>query len=99
MEKKMPDRTFTFSVDDELMAAFDQAAKAREKTGPELLRELMQDVVDDQNTDPAYDKWLLQQVQDGLTDADAGNLLSSEEVEDYFAMRRAETLLRIKHKR
>ncbi len=91
----MTDKTFTFAVDDDLMTAFDDAAKAQDTSSDELLRQLMRDFVIERETDPGYDAWFRQQVEEGIAQADAGNVIPSEEVERHFAERRAQTLRKI----
>ncbi len=67
----MADKTFTFAVDDALMTAFGDAAKAQDTTSDELLRQLMHDFVIGHQTDPDYDAWFMQQVEEGIAEADA----------------------------
>jgi len=43
----------------------------------------------------SYDAWFQQQVQIGLDQANAGNLISHEDVEAKFAAKRAATLARL----
>ncbi|WOF77652.1 CopG family ribbon-helix-helix protein [Stutzerimonas kunmingensis] len=77
----MSEATFTFRVDDALKSEFAQAAKARDRTGAQLLRDFMRDFVRQQQEAAEHDAWLRRQVQMGLDSANAGELLSSEEVE------------------
>ncbi|MDP9838835.1 putative transcriptional regulator [Neorhizobium huautlense] len=91
----MVDKTFTFAVDGDLMTAFNDAAKAQDTTGDELLRQFMHDFVIEREADPGYDAWFRQQVEEGIAQADAGNVISSEEVERHFAERREQTLRKI----
>lgn len=87
----MTEATFTFRVDEALKAEFAQAAKAKDRTGAQLLRDFMRDFVRKQQEVDEYDTWFRRQVQIGLDEADAGNLLSAEEVEADAAAWRAET--------
>jgi predicted transcriptional regulator len=87
----MGEATFTFRVEDALKTAFSEAAKAHDQTGAQLLRGFMRDYVKRQQDEAEYDAWLRRQVQAGLDSANAGNLISAEEVETAFAARRAET--------
>jgi predicted transcriptional regulator len=91
----MPDATFTFRVEDELKAAFTEAAKAHDRTGAQLLRDFMRDYVSRQQNEQEYDSWFRRQVQAGIEDADAGRIVSADEVEAEFAARRAETLRKL----
>lgn len=86
----MSEATFTFRVDDALKSEFAQAAKARDRTGAQLLRDFMRDFVRQQQEAAEHDAWLRRQVQMGLDSANAGELLSSEEVEAEAAAWRAE---------
>jgi predicted transcriptional regulator len=88
VEAKMAETTITIHVDEELTMAFEEAAKARNRTGAELLQEFMQEIVF-QSPDAAYDQWFRRQVQIGIDEADRGELISSEEVEAEFAALRA----------
>ena len=86
---------FTFRVEDELKAAFTAAAKAHDRTGAQLLRDFMRDYVGRQRDEQGYDPWFRRQVQAGIEDADAGRVVSADEVKATFAARRAETLRRL----
>ncbi|MFN3768795.1 MAG: CopG family ribbon-helix-helix protein [Ectopseudomonas guguanensis] len=86
----MSEATFTFRVDDTLKSEFAQAAKARDRTSAQLLRDFMRDFVRQQQEAAEHDAWLRRQVQMGLDAANAGELLSSEEVEAEAAAWRAE---------
>jgi len=87
----MAEATFTFRVEDALKSAFGAAAKAHDQTGAQLLRGFMRDYVKRQQDEAEYDAWFRRQLQVGLDSANAGNLISAEEVETEFAARRAET--------
>jgi len=87
----MTEATFTFRVDETLKEEFATAAKARDRTGAQLLRDFMREFVQRQRDAAAHDAWFRQQVQVGLDAANAGDLLSSEEVEAEADAWRAET--------
>jgi len=91
----MSEATFTFRVDDALKAEFSQAAKSRDRTGAQLLRDFMRDFVRQQHEAAEHDAWFRRQVQAGLDSANAGNLVSGDEVEAKFAARRTETRRRL----
>lgn len=91
----MSDATFTFRVDEALKNDFTQAAKARDRTGAQLLRDFMRDFVQQQQEAADYDAWFRQQVQIGIDQANAGELIPAEEVEAHFAARRAATRRRL----
>lgn len=77
----MAEATFTFRVDDHLKAQFTMAAKSKDRTSAQLLRDFMRDYVRRQEEAAAQDAWFRQQVQSGLDAADVGDVISAEEVE------------------
>jgi predicted transcriptional regulator len=83
--------TFTFRVDEALKDQFTKAAKSRDRTGAQLLRDFMRDFVREQTEAAAHDAWFQRQVQAGLDSANAGHLVTVEDVEEEFAALRAET--------
>ena len=87
----MSDATFTFRVDESLKAEFSSAAKARDRTGAQLLRDFMRDFVKQQQESAEHEAWFRRQVQVGLDSANAGRLVAAEDVEAEFATRRDET--------
>jgi predicted transcriptional regulator len=96
----MPDTHLIVPLDDKTAASFGKIAKASSMTEAELVRALIQDHIRDQEhpvpDDPeAYDKWFRDRVDEGIADADAGRVHSSEEVSAHFAARRAESLKKI----
>jgi predicted transcriptional regulator len=91
----MSKATVTFTVDEELKAAFDKAARARNQSDAELLRGFMQDVVDGSAAEPGYDDWFRAKVEEAIREADAGDVMDQAEVKAHFAARRRETLRRL----
>ena len=91
----MAETTITVQVDPDLKAAFSLAAEAHNRTDEDLLREFMQDFVETQRTDPEYEQWFRRQVQIGIHDADAGDLIPSEEIEAEFAALRAAAMRKL----
>ena len=91
----MSDATFTFRVDESLKEQFTTAAKGRDRTGAQLLRDFMRDFVRQQQETEEHDAWLRRQVQIGLDSANAGNLVPAAEVEAKFAAKRAATRRRL----
>lgn len=91
----MNEATFTFRVEVELKESFATAAKARDRTGAQLLRDFMRDFVQKQQDASDYDVWFRSQVQAGLDSANAGRLVPAEEVEAEFARRRELTRQKI----
>ena len=92
----MSEATFTFRVDDALKSQFAQAAKSRDRSGAQLLRDFMREFVQQQQEAAEHDAWFRGQVQIGLNSANTGNLVSAAEVEAKFAARRSSTRLRLK---
>lgn len=91
----MSEATFTFRVDGSLKDQFTAAAKGRDRTGAQLLRDFMRDFVKQQQEAAEQDAWFRRQVQIGLDSANAGNLVPVAEVESKFAARRAATRRRL----
>jgi len=91
----MSDATFTFRVDETLKSEFAAAAKARDRTGAQLLRDFMREFVQQQQEAAEHDAWFRRQVQAGLDAANAGRLVPAAEVEARFAARRAATRRRL----
>ena len=91
----MSEATFTFRVDESLKDQFTTAAKDRDRTGAQLLRDFMRDFVRQQEEAAEHDAWFHRQVQIGLDSANAGNLIPAAEVEAKFAARRAATRRRL----
>ena len=89
----MSQSTFTFRVEEDLKENFASFAKSRDRTGAQLLRDHMRDLVRlrQQEEVEEHDTWFREQVQVGLDSANAGNLVPHEKVEEKFAARRAET--------
>lgn len=84
----MTEATFTFRVDEALKLEFARAAKARDRTGAQLLRDFMRDFVREERNAAEYDAWFHREVQHGIADADAGDVEAHVDVEARFAARR-----------
>lgn len=91
----MSEATFTFRVDESLKNEFATAAKARDRSGAQLLRDFMREFVQQQQEAAEHDAWFRRQVQDGLDSANAGRLVPTAEVETKFAARRDATRRRL----
>ncbi len=91
----MNEATFTFRVDEALKNDFATAAKARDRTGAQLLRDFMRSFVQQQEQATAHDTWFREQVQIGIDAANAGEVLSADEVEAEADAWRAETRRKI----
>ena len=87
----MSEATFTFRVDEGLKDQFSTAAKSRDRTGAQLLRDFMRDFVQQQQDAAEHDAWFRRQVQAGIDAANAGDVISAEAVETEAAAWRAET--------
>lgn len=87
----MAEATFTFRVDDRLKTRFTDAAKAQDRSGAQLLRDFMRAYVRRQDEAADDDASFRRQVQAGIEAADAGEVISAEEVEAEAAAWRAET--------
>jgi predicted transcriptional regulator len=90
----MGEATYTFQVDETLKAEFDEAAKATNQTADELLQVLMLEYLQDRER-AEYHAWFIEEVKAGIAEADAGDVISHEEVEAEAAARRAELRRRI----
>lgn len=77
----MPETTFTFRVEENLKKAFTQAAQASDRKGAQLLRDFMRDFIRQQEEAAAHDRWFKLQVRQGIAEADAGAVISAEDVE------------------
>ena len=91
----MSEATFTFRVDEALKTEFSMAAKARDRSGAQLLRDFMREFVQQQQEAAAHDAWFRRQVQIGMDSANAGNLIPAAEVEARFAAKRVATRRRL----
>ncbi|MFO1210521.1 MAG: hypothetical protein U1E40_15085 [Amaricoccus sp.] len=90
----MGEASYTFRIDPELKAEFDAAAKAANLTEDELLRFMMMRYLGNREQ-MEYDAWFAAEVKAGIAEADAGDVVSHEEVEAEAAARRAELRRRI----
>lgn len=93
----MNEATLTFRVDEALKDQFSTAAKSRDITAAQLLRDYMRDFVSQQQSS-SYDTWLREQVQAGLESANAGRLIEADKVEAEFKARREATKRRLSGK-
>jgi hypothetical protein len=59
--KDMSEATFTFLVDEALKTEFSTAAKARDLSGAQLLRDFMREFVQKQRETAAHDVWFRRQ--------------------------------------
>ena len=77
----MNEATFTFTVEEDLKAAFAAAAKSHNRTDAQLLRDFMRDFVRTQEHAAGHEAWFRGEVQAGLEEANAGDVISADEVE------------------
>ena len=87
----MSEATFTFRVDGALKSQFTQAAKSRDRSRAQLLRDFMRDFVRQQQEAAEHDAWFRREVQAGIDSANAGELTAAEDVEAQAAAWREET--------
>lgn len=91
----MGEATFTFRVDESLKNDFTTAAKSRDRSGAQLLRDFMRDFVRQRQEAAEHDAWFRREVQKGLESANAGNLIPAADVEAKFAAKREATRRRL----
>ena len=91
----MTEATFTFRVDESLKQEFSNFAKDIDRSGAQLLRDFMRDFVKQQQEAASYDAWYPKQVQIGLDEANAGQLVPQEEVKSRFEEKRASLLAKL----
>ena len=91
----MTEATFTFRVDESLKQEFSNFAKDMDRSGAQLLRDFMRDFVKQQQEAASYDAWYQKQVQIGLDEANAGQLVPQEEVKSRFEAKRASLLAKL----
>lgn len=87
----MSQTTFTFRVEEDLKENFISIAKSMDRTGTQLLRDYMRDLVRQRQEAEEHDTWFREQMRIGLESANAGNLVPHEQVEEKFAARKTET--------
>ena len=91
----MTEATFTFRVDESLKQEFSNFAKDIDRSEAQLLRDFMRDFVKQQQEAASYDAWYQKQVQIGLDEANAGQLVPQEEVKSRFEEKRASLLAKL----
>ncbi|QQU55593.1 hypothetical protein [Serratia liquefaciens] len=88
----MSESTVVIRVDDELKIAFASAAKAADRTASQLLRDFMRDFVSRQSQQKEYEQWLQVKVDLSRKALQEGRVVDNEDVEAYFAERRAKSM-------
>ena len=91
----MTEASFTFRVEESLKKEFSSFAKDMDRSGAQLLRDFMRDFVKQQQEAASYDAWFQKQVQIGLDEANAGQLISHEDVKSRFEEKRASLLAKL----
>ena len=91
----MSEATFTFRVEESLKQDFSSFAKTIDRSGAQLLRDFMRGFVKQQQEAASYDAWFQKQVQIGLDEANAGQLIPHEEVKSRFEEKRARLLAKL----
>jgi len=91
----MTEATFTFRVEESLKQEFSSFAKDIDRSGAQLLRDFMRDFVKQQQEAASYDAWFQKQVEIGLDEANAGQLVAQEEVKSRFEAKRASLLAKL----
>lgn len=91
----MTEATFTFRVEESLKQEFSSFAKDIDRSGAQLLRDFMRDFVKKQQEAASYDAWFQKQVEIGLDEANAGQLVPQEEVKSRFEAKRASLLAKL----
>jgi predicted transcriptional regulator len=91
----MSEATFTFRVDEALKSEFATAAKSQDRSGAQLLRDFMRDVVRQRQEAAEHDAWFRREVEAGIAEANAGDLIPAGEVEAEAAAWRAATLRKL----
>lgn len=93
--------TFTFRVDETLKSKFTDAAKARDRTGAQLLRDFMRGVVSQQEDAAEYDAWFRREVESALAEANdpATRWVSSDQAKRKSAAWRRRVQASVERKR
>jgi hypothetical protein len=77
--------TFTFQVEEDLKKAFSKATGTQHKSDAEVLRDFMRGYIDQQKDAADYDAWFRGKVQSAIDAANAGEVISSDEIEAEFS--------------
>ena len=94
-EVLMPESTFTLRVDAALKEAFAEAAGKLDRSGAQLIREFMRDVVQKAHSREAYAQWFARKVAEGRADIHLGHVVDNETVMAEAAARRQRLLRRL----
>ncbi|TRO95594.1 antitoxin of toxin-antitoxin stability system [Glycocaulis profundi] len=84
------DAVFTMKLEPELREAFLEAAREAHRPASQIVRDLMRGYVERQQEAKDYDAFVARKVAIARTQAEAGEVVSNDEVKALFARRRAE---------
>ncbi|MDR2893359.1 MAG: hypothetical protein LBV80_09810 [Deltaproteobacteria bacterium] len=91
----MPESTFTLRVDTLLKDAFTEVAKMQDRSGAQLIRDFMRDVVQKAQSQETYDQWFARKVAEGRADIRLGHVVDNETVMAEAEKRRQQLLSRL----
>jgi len=94
-EVRVSESTFTLRVDASLKEAFTEIAKMQDRSGAQLIREFMRDVVQKAHSQEAYEQWFARKVAEGRADARLGHVVDNGTVMAQAAERRQRLLARL----
>lgn len=83
--------TFTLRVDEQLKNRFSELAKEEDRSAAQLVRDFMRSFVQQHQSRKDHDEWFRTEIQAGIESANAGRVQTSDDVEAFFAQRRAAT--------
>lgn len=91
----MPESTFTLRVDAALKDAFSEVARMQDRSGAQLIRDFMRDIVQKAQSQKAYEQWFARKVAEGRADVRLGRVVNNEMVMAQAAERRQQLLSRL----
>ena len=91
----MSESTFTLRVDAGLKEAFTEVAKMQDRSGAQLIRDFMREVVQKAQSQEAYAQWFARKVAEGRADVRLGRVVDNETVMAQAAARRQQLLSRL----
>jgi predicted transcriptional regulator len=91
----MSESTFTLRVDASLKDAFTEVARMQDRSGAQLIREFMRDVVQKAQSQEAYEQWFAKKVAEGRADVRLGHVVDNEMVMAQAEERRQRLLSRL----
>jgi len=91
----MSESTFTLRVDASLKDAFTEVARMQDRSGAQLIREFMREVVQKSYSQEAYEQWFARKVAEGRADARLGRVVDNKTVMAEAKERRQVLLARL----